>query len=78
MIRLQFVGCALLVVRRQIASLTLFCEIVDAGMNLVGRRSARAARIREAYETLDWMAQVFADAPPMPSSKRSKKADGAG
>jgi DNA-binding transcriptional regulator GbsR (MarR family) len=64
------------VVRRQIASLTSFCEIADVGMNLIGRDSARAARIREAYQTLDWMAQVFADAPPMPSRKRSRKADG--
>jgi DNA-binding IclR family transcriptional regulator len=60
-------------VRRQIASLASFCEITSAGMDLVGPDSTRAARIREAHQTMDWMAQVFANAPPLPSSKRSSR-----
>ena len=63
------------VVRRQIASLTSFCETASAGMALIGPDSARAARLREAYQTLDWMAEVFANAPPIPSSKRPSSPD---
>jgi DNA-binding transcriptional regulator GbsR (MarR family) len=62
-------------VRRQIASLASFSEITSTGMNLVGSDSARAARIREAHQTIEWIAQVFANAPPMPSSKRSSPLD---
>lgn len=63
------------VVQRQIASLASFKAITNAGMDLVGADSARAARIREAHQTIDWMAQVFANAPPMPSGKRSNGSD---
>lgn len=62
-------------VRQRIASLASFCEITSAGMNLVGPESPRASRIRAAHETFDWMARVFADAPPMPSRKRPRSAD---
>lgn len=63
------------VVRRQIDSLASFCKITSAGMNLIGPDNDRAARIREAHQTFDWMAQVFAAAPPMPSGKRPSPSD---
>lgn len=66
------------VVRRQIASLTAFSEIANAGMQLLGPESDRAARLREAYEIFAWMTQVFADAPPLPSSTRSNNTDPSG
>lgn len=59
-------------VRQRIAGLASFCEITSAGMDLVGRESPRASRIRAAHETFDWMARIFADAPPMPSRKRPR------
>lgn len=62
-------------VQRQVASLTSFCEITSDGMSLLGPDSARAARIRTAHQTFDWMAQVFANAPPMPSHKKSARPD---
>lgn len=58
-------------VRQRIAGLAAFCEITSAGMRLVGPESGRATRIRAAHETFDWMAHVFADAPPLPSRRRS-------
>ncbi len=62
-------------VRQRIASLASFHEITDAGMRLVGPDSDRAARIRAAHETFDWMARVFADAPPMPSRRHPHNTD---
>jgi len=59
-------------VRQRIAGLASFCQITDAGMRLVGPESARAERIRAAHETFDWMARVFAEAPPMSSRKRPR------
>ena len=60
-------------VRQRIASLAAFCAITDAGMELVGPESARADRIRAAHDTFDWMARVFADAPPMPQRKGRRR-----
>lgn len=60
-------------VERQIASLTAFCEITQSGLNLIGPDSNRAQRIREAHQTFDWMAQVFAKAPPLPANPRKSK-----
>jgi DNA-binding transcriptional regulator GbsR (MarR family) len=59
-------------VRRQIASLASFCEITQAGMTLIGQESERATRIRAAHQTMEWMAEVFANAPPIPSHKRKR------
>ncbi len=59
-------------VRQRIAGLAAFREITSAGMALVGPESARATRILAAHETFDWMARVFAEAPPMPSRKRPR------
>lgn len=58
-------------VQRQIASLAAFCDITQAGMGLVGAGTNRATRIRAAHQTMEWMAEVFANAPPMPSRKRT-------
>lgn len=59
-------------VQRQIASLTAFCEITQSGLTLIGPESARAERIREAHQTFDWMAQVFAKAPPLASIRKAR------
>jgi DNA-binding transcriptional ArsR family regulator len=52
------------VVRRQIASLGAFRELAADGMNLLGPRTRRAARVREARDTFEWMTRVFDNAPP--------------
>ncbi|WP_405954914.1 GbsR/MarR family transcriptional regulator [Streptomyces phaeochromogenes] len=62
-------GASQQVVRRQIAGLVSLCEITADGMALLGSDSRRAARIKEAHETFEWMVRVFENAPPMPSSK---------
>ncbi|WP_327120678.1 hypothetical protein OHB12_17040 [Nocardia sp. NBC_01730] len=57
------------VVQRQVASLASFRDLAADGMALLGSGSARSARIQEAHDTFDWMAKVFDNAPPRPSSK---------
>lgn len=52
------------VVRRQIAGVTSFLDITREGMDLIGPAGDRAARIRQAHVTFEWMAKVFQDAPP--------------
>lgn len=54
------------VVRRQIAGITSFLDITRDGLDLVGRDDERAARIRQAHTTFEWMARVFETAPPLP------------
>lgn len=58
------------VVRRQVASLSSLGQIVDAGLDLVGRGSPRSGRIRAAHEIFLWMTRAFENAPPLPSGKR--------
>ena len=58
------------VVRRQVASLAAFDAIVDAGLELVGRDTGRARRMRSAHDVFAWMTKVFEDAPPLPSGRR--------
>jgi DNA-binding transcriptional regulator GbsR (MarR family) len=53
------------VVRRQIAALASFREVAAAGLDLLGPRTERAARIREAHGVFEWMAEVFEHAPPI-------------
>lgn len=60
------------VVRRQIASLTSFGDIMTDGLALVGRSAGRGSRIHAAREVFDWMERVFADAPPLPSTTRER------
>lgn len=52
--------------RKQAESVAEFTDITRDGMALVGESSARAERIRHAHEVFDWLAKVFADAPPPP------------
>jgi hypothetical protein len=61
------------VVRRQIASLASFGDIMRDGLTLVGRSPARNSRIRAARDVFAWMERVFADAPPLPSATRKRK-----
>jgi DNA-binding transcriptional regulator GbsR (MarR family) len=58
------------VVRRQVASLRTFDAIVDEGLELVGRGTARSQRMRSAHEVFAWMTKVFENAPPLPSGRR--------
>ncbi|WP_433432102.1 GbsR/MarR family transcriptional regulator [Nonomuraea sp. CA-141351] len=53
------------VVRRQIASITSFLDIARDGLGLVGPDDDRAARVRQAHATFEWMAKVFDNAPPL-------------
>lgn len=52
--------------------MTSSLKITKDGMELVGPTTARAARIRDAHDVFTWMAKVFADAPPLPSSNRDR------
>lgn len=56
------------VVRRRFASIAAFREIAREGMVLVGPQSARARRIRAAYDIFEWAA-VVATSVPAPSTK---------
>lgn len=53
------------VTRKQIAGITSFLDITREGLDLVGRDDDRAARIRQAHTTFEWMATVFDNAPPL-------------
>jgi DNA-binding transcriptional regulator GbsR (MarR family) len=53
------------VARKQIAGITSFLDITRDGLDLVGRDDDRAARIRQAHVTFEWMAEVFDNAPPL-------------
>ncbi|GAA5057203.1 DNA-binding transcriptional regulator GbsR (MarR family) [Thermocatellispora tengchongensis] len=52
------------VVRRQVAGITSFLDITQEGLDLVGPDDGRAARIRQAHATFEWMAKIFDHAPP--------------
>ena len=56
----------------RIASLTSFCQITDDGMTLIGADTDRAARIREAHQTFDWMNRIFTIAGPMPGTNEKE------
>ena len=58
------------IVRRQIASLSTFDAIVEDGLDLVGRDTARARRMHSAHAVFAWMTKVFENAPPLPSGRR--------
>ncbi|MEV0831182.1 hypothetical protein [Nonomuraea rubra] len=51
------------VVRKQVDGLTSFLDITRDGPDLVGLDDDRAARIRQAHTTFEWMAKVFQNAP---------------
>lgn len=57
------------VVQHQIAAVAGFRRIATDGLALVGEGGDRAARIRDAADTFEWMATVFASAPPLPSGR---------
>lgn len=61
------------VVRRQIASLASFGDIMRDGLAVTGRSTRRSSRIRAAHEVFSWMERVFTDAPPLPSATRPRK-----
>lgn len=57
------------VVRAQIASIGTFQAIAKDGIGLVGAGSPRAAGLQSAADVFGWMADVFKNAPPMPTPK---------
>jgi len=61
------------VVRRQIASLASFGDILRDGLTVTGRSARRASRLRAAQVVFRWMERVFADAPPLPSATPTRK-----
>ncbi|MFI7642494.1 GbsR/MarR family transcriptional regulator [Nonomuraea sp. NPDC049400] len=64
------------VVRRQIASITSFLDITRDGLGLVGPDDDRAARVRQAHATCEWMAKVFHNAPLLPPGQLRRCGDG--
>ena len=61
------------VVRQRLEMLVSFREIAADGIDLAGRGSARAERLRVAHELFDWMAKLFADTPRAPSTKATDR-----
>jgi hypothetical protein len=61
------------VVRRQIASLASFGDIMRDGLTLVGRAPARTSRLHAARDVFAWLERVFAAAPPLPSADRERR-----
>ncbi|MEU8108721.1 transcriptional regulator [Nonomuraea muscovyensis] len=53
------------VARKQIEGITSFLDITHDGLALVGPDDERAARVRQAHATFEWMAKVFDNAPPL-------------
>ena len=53
------------VVARQVASLTAFRDLAGDGLALFGGDAdGRTDRLRDAYDTFEWMRRAFAAAPP--------------
>jgi hypothetical protein len=50
------------VIRQRIASMAAFCGIAEEGMRLLGPGSARATRVRNAYDMFEWMGRTLATA----------------
>jgi DNA-binding transcriptional regulator GbsR (MarR family) len=61
--------------QKQAESVNEFVEITRDGLGLVGPSTERAARIRKAQELFDWLAKLFADAPPPPGVDQSEWKD---
>jgi len=61
------------VVRQRLETLVSFREIAADGIDLAGRGSAGAERLRVAHELFDWMANLFADTPRAPSTKATDR-----
>ena len=57
------------VLRRRIASMASFRAITRDGLALLGENKPRAARILAADQVYAWAEDVFANAPPCPSTK---------
>ena len=61
------------VVTRRNAALAAFVEITADGIDLLGDDGERANRVRSAHEVLEWFADVFASAVPVPRTQRSRR-----
>lgn len=60
------------VIRRRFTSLKGFLAITEEGMDLVGRDTERAARIRAAHDIYEWAGAIFANAPAPPRRRRTR------
>lgn len=60
------------VVKRRNAALASFVEITADGIELLRESGDRAARLRSAHEVLEWFADIFAGASPIPRTKRGR------
>jgi hypothetical protein len=65
------------VVQRQVASLTSLGAILRDGIGLVGGPSERAERLRVAHEVFAWLDNLFAEAPPPPTTQPTTHPDAA-
>lgn len=57
------------VVRAQVASIAMFQAIARDGIDLIGEESPRVNGLLSAVDVFDWMADVFKNAPPMPTPR---------
>ncbi|PSR67008.1 transcriptional regulator [Nocardia sp. MDA0666] len=60
------------VVRRRVASLAAFRDVIATGIDLSGTGSARSRRLRAAHNVYDWMAKRLTDE-PLPFGKDGKR-----
>ena len=50
------------VIQQRLVATREFCAIAQEGLRLVGPETARAARLRDAYEMFDWFGHMLAQA----------------
>ncbi len=60
------------IIQRRIAGMLAFSRIAQDGMNLVGRKSARATRLRASHEFFEWMAALLAKT-PVPGAAKGRE-----
>jgi DNA-binding MarR family transcriptional regulator len=58
------------VTRHRLATIASFREILREGMELVGPRTARASRLRAAYDVYDWFSRLVDTTPQLRGGKR--------
>jgi hypothetical protein len=60
------------VIQHRFAGMAAFQDIAADGLDLVGRNSPQAGRMRSAHDAFAWMAELVAAGPKPPSAKRKR------
>jgi hypothetical protein len=60
------------VIQHRFAGMAAFQDIAADGLELVGRTSPQAARMKSARDAFAWMAELVAAGPKPPPAKRKK------